>query len=83
MADRRDPNSSRLLLGLGLDRDEDGLAHITKGEEFLLLGGSSETHEQMQEQAARFEFSLKKLGTNLQHASESEVREALERAKRL
>ena len=80
MADRRDPDSMRLLMGFGLDRDPDGHARITKGDDFLLLGGSGETHEVMQEQVERFNHSLKKLGTNFQHATESEMREAIERA---
>ncbi|MHC4938033.1 MAG: hypothetical protein ACYTHK_03595 [Planctomycetota bacterium] len=82
MADRRDPDTMRLLLGLGLDRDPEGHARITKGEDFVLLGGSEGTHESMQEHVERLQHSLKKLGTNLQHATEAEVREALERAKR-
>ena len=80
MADRRDPDSMRMLMGLGLDRDPEGHARITKGEDFLLLGGSGETHEAMQEQVERFNHSLKKMGTNLQHATDSEMREAIERA---
>ena len=70
----------RRLMGLGLDRDPDGHAHIPKGADFLLLGGSGKTHEAMQEQVERFNHSLKKLGTNFQHATESEMREAIERA---
>ncbi|MEM8882596.1 MAG: hypothetical protein AAGD14_00835 [Planctomycetota bacterium] len=81
MADRRDPRDMRILLGLGLDEDPDGHTHITKGDDFALLGGSRETHETMQEQVERFQHSLKKLGTNLQHATEAEVREALDRMK--
>ena len=36
------------LLGLGLDGD-DGHVRITKGEEFSILGGSEQTHDQMTE----------------------------------
>ena len=80
MADRRNPDEFRLLMGLGLDRDPEGHAHITKGEDFLLLGGSGETHEAMQDQVERFQHSLKKMGTSFQHATEAEMREAIERA---
>jgi hypothetical protein len=80
MADRRTSDEFRLLMGLGLDRDPEGHAHITKGEDFLLMGGSSETHEAMQDHVERFNHSLKKLGTSFQHASEAEMREAMERA---
>ena len=82
MADRRDPDSMRFLLGVGLDRDDDGHAHITTGEEFLLLGGSKTTHDSMQERVERLEHALRKLGTNIQHATDDEMREAFERAKR-
>ena len=80
MADRRNSDEFRLLMGLGLDQDPDGHSHITKGEDFLLLGGSGKTHEAMQDQVERFQHSLKKMGTSFQHASEAEVREAIERA---
>jgi hypothetical protein len=39
------------LIGLGLD-NQDGHKRITQGEEFLLVGGSEETHERMQDGAA-------------------------------
>ena len=80
MADRRTSDDFRLLMGLGLDRDPEGHARITKGDDFLLLGGSGETHEAMQDQVERFQHSLKKLGTSFQHATEVEMREAMERA---
>ena len=70
----------RFLMGFGLDPDPEGHARITKGDDFLLLGGSGETHEAMQEQVERFNHSLRKLGTNFQHATESEMRAAIERA---
>jgi len=78
MADRRE--TLRFLLGVGLDRDPEGHARVTSGDDVLLIGGSEETHEEMQERVERIQRTLKKLGTNLQHASEAEVREALERA---
>ncbi|MHC4956179.1 MAG: hypothetical protein ACYTGZ_20235 [Planctomycetota bacterium] len=80
MADRRTDDQIRFLMGLGLDRDPDGHAHITKGEDFLLLGGSGGTHEAMQEHVERFNHSLRKMGTSFQHATEAEMREAMDRA---
>jgi hypothetical protein len=81
MADRRDDNTEetyRLIMGLGLDSD--GHARVTKGDDFLLLGGSEETHERMQEDVDRFQHALDKLGTDLQSASRAEMREAAEKA---
>ena len=80
MADRRTSDDFRLLMGLGLDRDPEGHARITKGDDFLLMGGSGETHKAMQDQVERFQHSLKKLGTSFQHATEVEMLEAMERA---
>jgi len=45
------------LLGVGLDGD-DGHKRITRGEGFLLLGGSHQTHERMQETAVKFSQRL-------------------------
>jgi hypothetical protein len=56
-----------LLLGIGLDGD--GEKRITRGPEMLLVGGTEETHEAMQEKAVRFREELRK-----RHASLSEVR---------
>ena len=81
MADRRDEHTEetyRLIMGLGLDSD--GHARVTKGDDFLLLGGSEETHERMQEDVDRFQHALDKLGTDLQRASQVELREAAEKA---
>jgi len=75
MADRRTHEDSfRFLMGVGFD--DDGHTRITKGDDFLLLGGSEDTHGSMQEHVERFEHALKKLGTDLQRASENEMREA-------
>lgn len=60
------------LLGIGLD-NEDGHKRITRGEEFVLVGGSQETHERMQDVAIRVTESLKDRGKRLQDASPQEV----------
>ncbi len=72
MADRR--ISQRILMGIGLDKD--GHARITKGEEYVLLGGSEDTHGKMQDGVERFRDTLKKMGTNLQRATSEEMQEA-------
>ena len=74
MADRRNPSSQRFLMGIGLDND--GHARVTKGEEFMILGGTEETHGAMQDGVERFQETLEKMGTDLQRASDDEMIEA-------
>jgi len=77
MADRRLPSRSiRFLLGVGLDSD--GHVRATRGDDFVLVGGSEETHGKMQERVERFRETLDKMGTDLQHASKEQMREAAE-----
>ncbi len=73
------PNSEdrdirRLLLGLGLDA-RDGQKRLTKGENFVLLGGSEETHERMTETAIKVNEKLAKRGKNINNASDEELRD--------
>ena len=70
-------NRSRAcLLGLGLDGD-DGHQRITRGDELLILGGSQETHERMQEHAIKVREHLDSRGKTLTECSLNEVREIL------
>jgi hypothetical protein len=68
------------LLGVGLD-GEDGHRRITRTPEFLLLGGSAETHERMQETALRFEEALERRGKTLADAEVAEVIDLLHEAR--
>jgi hypothetical protein len=68
------------LLGLGLDND-DGHQRITRSESFLLVGGSAETHERMQETAIRFEEALERRGKTLAEAEVAEVVDLLHEAR--
>jgi len=68
------------LLGVGLD-GADGLRRITQTGEFLLVGGSEETHERMQETAIRFEEALEKRGKTLAETEVGEVIDLLREAK--
>jgi hypothetical protein len=52
------------FLGVGLDH-QDEHKRITQSEHFVLLGGSSETHERMQDTVVRFEEALKRTGKPL------------------
>lgn len=62
------------ILAVGLDnRDEQ--KRITQSEYFLVVGGSEETHERMQDTAIRFEEKLKDRGKRLQDTS---IKEAID-----
>jgi hypothetical protein len=73
------------VVGVGLDA-EDGHERITRTEEMILVGGSAETHEKMQETAIRFGENLEKKGKTIREASVNEVldllRDAIERTGR-
>lgn len=68
---KRPAGKKALLLGVGLD-NQDGHVRVTKGENFHLLGGSHETHEQMQEQAIKFNEKLSSRGKSLEQVSRNE-----------
>lgn len=62
------------LLGLGLDC-EDGQKRLTRGRDFVLFGGSQETHSQMQETAIKVTEQLDKRGKRLVDVSVQELRD--------
>ncbi len=64
------------FLGVGLD-NKDEHKRVTTSEFFLLVGGSEETHERMQDTAIRFEESLRKRGKRLKDASPNEAADLL------
>ena len=66
------------LLGVGLD-GKDGHRRATKGDDYLLLGGSDETHERMQEGAERFREALEKRGKRLKDVGDRRELEDLAR----
>ncbi len=65
---------SATLLGLALDND-DGHTRITRGKNFLLLGGSQETHGFMQETAVKVNERLDGRGKRLENVSVGELRD--------
>ncbi|OWK38673.1 hypothetical protein [Fimbriiglobus ruber] len=67
------------ILGLGLD-NADGEKRITRTEEMVLVGGSRETHEQMQETAIRFSEELEKRGKKINEVSVREAADLLREA---
>jgi len=62
------------LLGLGLDA-ADGHTRLTRGENFVLFGGSEGTHAAMQETAIKFNERLSRRGRRLEDASVEELRD--------
>ena len=83
MADNKKRDEPEVIgfLGVGLD-NKDGHKRVTQSEMFLLVGGSEETHEHMQDTAIRFEETLRKRGKRLKDTSADEaadlLRDALE-----
>ena len=67
------PKEKKVLLGMGLDSD--GEARVTRGENFLLVGGKAETHENMQEKAVKFNEKLRERGRSLDDIGRDEARE--------
>ncbi len=59
------------FLGVGLD-NEDGHTRLTRGENFMLYGGSDETHGRMQETAVKVNEQLARRGKRLEDCSPRE-----------
>ena len=72
----REQEQKRLLLGVGLD-GQDGHTRVTQGDSSMLVGGSQETHEKMQETVIKLGERLDRKGKNLQSASLDEVRDII------
>ncbi len=59
------------MLGVGLD-NEDGHKRVTTGDNFALIGGSQETHEQMTEKSIKINEKLSRKGKTLDNVSREE-----------
>jgi hypothetical protein len=59
------------MLGVGLDSD--GHKRLTTGPNFVLVGGSKETHEDMTEKVVKINEKLSARGKNLDSASTEEI----------
>src|SRR5262245_10864900 len=70
----RPPAKVSALLGLGLDCT-DGHKRLTRGDDFVLFGGSAETHAQMQETVVKVCERLDQRGKRIIDASPNELRE--------
>jgi hypothetical protein len=62
-----------VMLGLGLDSD--GHKRLTTGPNFVLMGGSEETHEVMTEKAIKINEKLVAKGKQLEEVSKEEFDE--------
>jgi hypothetical protein len=78
MANREDGQDAEIVgfLGVGLD-NKDGHQRLTSSDNFLLIGGSAETHERMQDTAIRFGEALRKRGKTLCETSTHEALDLL------
>ena len=65
---------SAALLGLAFDND-DGHTRLTRGQNFVLCGGSHDTHAMMQETALKINEHLDNRRKRLEDVSVGELRE--------
>jgi hypothetical protein len=74
LSNERDGDEPQVIgfLGVGLD-NKDGHRRVTRSEHFVLVGGSPETHEHLQDTAIRFEEGLRRRGKRLQDTSPHEA----------
>lgn len=73
MADAKKKKKTRrkaLMVGLGLDSD--GHKRLTTGPNFVLMGGSQETHDEMTEKAIKINEKLAAAGKRLEEVSHEE-----------
>jgi len=59
-----------MMLGVGLDSD--GHKRLTAGPNFVLAGGTQETHDQMTEKAIKINEKLKERGRQLETITHEE-----------
>ena len=69
-AKKKKPRRKAWMLGLGLDSD--GHKRLTTGPNFLLAGGTAETHEVMTEKAIKINERLAAKGKQLEDVSHEE-----------
>jgi len=69
-APKKNSKAKAIMLGVGLDSD--GHKRVTKGDNFTLVGGSKDTHEEMTEKAIKINEKLKTRGKTLESVSREE-----------
>jgi hypothetical protein len=70
-ATNKKPKRKAVMLGLGLDTD--GHKRLTSGPNFVLLGGSEETHQVMTEKAIKINEKLAAAGKKLEDIGGDEL----------
>jgi hypothetical protein len=70
---KKKPRRRALMLGVGLDSD--GHKRLTTGPNFILAGGTEETHEVMTEKAIKINEKLAAKGKQLEDVSHDEFDE--------
>ncbi len=75
-AERKKPKAAALV-GLGFDA-QDGHTRLTRGENYVLCGGSQETHGLMQETAVKVNEHLDRKGRRLEDITLGELRDVCE-----
>lgn len=73
--------STGALVGLAFDA-EDGHKRLTRGENFVLCGGSQETHELMQETAVKVNEHLERRGRQMSDLTLGELRDICDNVRR-
>ena len=69
-AKKKKPRRKAVMLGVGLDSD--GHKRLTTGPNFVLAGGSQDTHEDMTEKAIKINEKLAAKGKQLEEVSHEE-----------
>jgi hypothetical protein len=72
MANAKKKNARRRAIMLGVGLDSDGHKRLTTGPNFVLAGGSEETHEVMTEKAVKINEKLAAKGKQLEEVSHEE-----------
>ncbi len=72
------PKKKAHLLGIGLD-NEDGHKRITKADDFSIVGGSEQTHEQMTETLVRTMEDIQRKGKRLPEVESEELRDLIQK----
>lgn len=67
---KKQKTGKAVLVGVGLDSD--GHKRVTTGDNFALVGGSKDTHEQMTEKVIKINEKLSAKGKRLEEVSREE-----------